>query len=80
LSLGDDQRSGHAEGVKRHLSASEVAQLAELLEDAPVRVGTVDEVLQAAAENRGMTLELREGTATTEHTGRRASVASRLNA
>jgi len=41
--------------VRRHLNASEVA---ELLEDAPVRVGVVDDVLQAAADGRGMTLTL----------------------
>jgi hypothetical protein len=46
--------------VKRHLDASEVAELADLLEDAPSRVGVVQEVLDAAAEGRGMTLELRE--------------------
>lgn len=44
--------------MKRFLSAAEVAELAELLEDAPLRVGVVDEVLQAAAEHRGMTLVL----------------------
>jgi len=44
--------------VRRHLNASEVAELAELLEDAPVRVGVVDDVLQAAADGRGMTLTL----------------------
>jgi hypothetical protein len=45
--------------MKRYLKASEVAELAELLEEAPTRVGLVEEVLQAAAEGRGMTLELR---------------------
>lgn len=44
--------------AKTYLNASEVAELAELLEDAPARVGVVDEVLQAAAEGRGMTLRL----------------------
>lgn len=51
--------------MKRYLGASEVAELAELLEDAPVRAGIVDEVLQAAAERRGMTLNLRDATDTT---------------
>jgi hypothetical protein len=46
--------------VKRYLNAAQVAELAELLEDAPVRVGIVDEVLQAAEEGRGMTLILDE--------------------
>jgi hypothetical protein len=44
--------------VKRYLNASEVAELAELLEEFPIRVGAVEEVLQAAAEKRGMTLAL----------------------
>jgi len=48
----------HTDAVKRYLNASEVAELAELLEDFPVRVGAVEEVLQAAAEKRGMTLVL----------------------
>jgi hypothetical protein len=46
--------------VKRYLNASEVAELAELLEEAPVRAALVDEVLQAAEEGRGMTLRLKE--------------------
>jgi len=46
--------------VKRYLDASEVAELAELLEDFPIRVGVVEDVLQAAAEKRGMTLTLRD--------------------
>jgi hypothetical protein len=46
------------EGVRQHLSAAQVAELAELFEDAPRRVGIVDKVLQAAAEGRGMTLVL----------------------
>jgi len=47
--------------VKRHhLSAAKVEELAELLEEAPQRVGVVDDVLQAAAEGRGMTLRLNE--------------------
>jgi hypothetical protein len=45
--------------VERYLNASEVAELAELLEEFPIRVGAVEEVLQAAAEKRGMTLVLR---------------------
>jgi hypothetical protein len=44
--------------MKQHLSAAQVAELAELLSDAPRRVGVVDDVLQAAAEGRGMTLLL----------------------
>ncbi|HET6873725.1 MAG TPA: hypothetical protein VFH70_03040 [Acidimicrobiales bacterium] len=43
---------------RRYLTAAEVVELAELLEEAPVRSGLVDEVLQAAAEGRGMTLRL----------------------
>jgi len=50
--------------MKRYLSASQVAELAELLEDAPVRVGPVDDVLQAAAEGRGMTLVLADARGT----------------
>jgi len=46
------------EGMRQRLSAAQVAELAELLEDAPQRVGVVDELLQAAAEGRGMTLVL----------------------
>jgi hypothetical protein len=42
----------------KYLSVAEVAELAELLEDAPNRVGVIDEVLQVAAEGRGMTLRL----------------------
>ena len=45
--------------MKRFLTPSEVAELAELLEEEPVRTGVVDEVLQAAEEGRGMTLLLR---------------------
>ena len=48
---------------RRYLTADEVAELAELLEDEPRRVGLVDEVLQAAAEGRGMTLRLGRGDA-----------------
>ena len=44
--------------MRKYLTAAEVAELAELLEDAPNRIGVVDEVLQAAAEGRGMTLQL----------------------
>jgi hypothetical protein len=44
--------------MRKYLSAAQVAELAELLEDAPTRVGVVDVVLQAAAEGRGMTLRL----------------------
>lgn len=48
----------HTRGVKRYLNASQVEELAELLEEAPVRVGIVEEVLQAAEERRGMILRL----------------------
>jgi hypothetical protein len=44
--------------MRQRLSAAQVAELAELLADAPRRAGLVDEVLQAAAEGRGMTLQL----------------------
>ena len=40
-----------------------MAELAELLGDAPRRTGLVDEVLQAAAEGRGMTLLLADAPA-----------------
>ncbi|HEX6394231.1 MAG TPA: hypothetical protein VFZ97_12375 [Acidimicrobiales bacterium] len=46
--------------MKRRLNASQVAELAELLEEAPVRAGVVDQVLQAAEERRGMTPRLDE--------------------
>jgi hypothetical protein len=46
--------------MREHLSAEQVAELAELLEDAPTRVGVVDDVLQAAVEGRGMTLRLKK--------------------
>jgi hypothetical protein len=55
--------------VKRHLKASEVAELAELLEEAPIRVGIVDQVLQAAEERRGMTLRLDEAPREPERSG-----------
>jgi hypothetical protein len=51
-------RQMHTCRMRKHLNAAQVAELAELLEDAPNRVGVVDEVLQAAAEGRGMTLRL----------------------
>jgi hypothetical protein len=44
--------------VRQRLNADQVAELAELLADTPRRAGLVDEVLQAAAEGRGMTLLL----------------------
>ena len=44
--------------MRQRLSAAQVAELAELLEDAPIRAGVIDAVLQAAAEGRGMTLVL----------------------
>jgi hypothetical protein len=50
----------HTCRMRTYLSAAQVAELAVLLEDAPNRVGVVDEVLQAAAEGRGMTLRLSE--------------------
>jgi hypothetical protein len=46
--------------VKQYLDALEVAELAELLEDLPVRTDLVDRVLQTAKEGRGMTLILRD--------------------
>jgi hypothetical protein len=46
--------------MRKYLSAAQVAELAELLEDAPNRVGVVDEVLQATAEARGITHRLCE--------------------
>jgi hypothetical protein len=42
----------------QRLSAAQVAELAELLEEASVRVGVVDEILQAAAEVGPVTLVL----------------------
>jgi hypothetical protein len=45
-------------GMRQRLSATQVAELAELLEDGPWRIGPVDEVLEAATEGRGMTLVL----------------------
>jgi len=44
--------------VRQYLSAAQVAELAELLEEAPARVGVIDAVLEAAADRRGMTLVL----------------------
>ena len=44
--------------MRQYLSAAQVAELAELLEEAPVRVGVIDDVLAAAAGRRGMTLVL----------------------
>jgi hypothetical protein len=44
--------------MRRFLNAAQVAELAELLDDAANRVGVIDQVLQAAAEGRGMTLVL----------------------
>ena len=46
--------------MRQRLRADQVAELAELLHDAPRRTGVIDEVLQAAAEARGMTLSLVE--------------------
>jgi hypothetical protein len=46
--------------MRQRLSAAQVAELAELLDDGPTRAGVVDEVLQAAAEGRGMTLLLED--------------------
>ena len=47
--------------TRRFLTAAEVAELADLLADAPRRIGMVDEVLEAAAAGRGMTLVLQPG-------------------
>jgi hypothetical protein len=44
--------------MRQRLNAAQVAELAELLAEVPRRSGLVDEVLQAAAEGRGMTLLL----------------------
>jgi hypothetical protein len=44
--------------MRQHLNAEQADELAELLADAPRRSGLVDEVLQAAAEGRSMTLLL----------------------
>ena len=44
--------------MRQRLSAAQVTELAELLEEAPRRTGVIDDVLQAAAEGRGMTLVL----------------------
>jgi hypothetical protein len=51
--------------VRQRLSAVQVVELAELLEDAPRRGGVIDQVLQAAAEGRqrGMTLVLADSAA-----------------
>jgi hypothetical protein len=49
-------RRMHTSRMRTYLRAAQVAELAELLEDAPNRVGLVDEVLETAAEGRGMTL------------------------
>jgi hypothetical protein len=43
---------------KRHLTAAQVAELAELFEDAPRRIGMIDPSVQAAAAGRGMSLLL----------------------
>lgn len=43
---------------RRYLTPEEVAELAELLDDWPARVGLVEEVLDAAEAHRGMTLLL----------------------
>jgi hypothetical protein len=44
--------------MRQRLNAAQVTELAELLADTPRRTNLVDEVLQAAAEGRGMTLLL----------------------
>jgi hypothetical protein len=44
--------------MRQSLNAAQVAELAELLADTPRRTRLIDEVLQAAAEGRGMTLVL----------------------
>lgn len=58
---GGGRPDRHTWDMKRYLTDSEVAELAELLEDWPIRVGLVDEVLEAARERRGMTLVLKPG-------------------
>jgi hypothetical protein len=44
--------------MRQRLNAAQVAELAELLEDAPRRTGVIDEIMQAATDGRGMTLSL----------------------
>jgi hypothetical protein len=51
--INDAVRVIHTCRMGKYLCAAQVAELAELLEDAPNRVGVVDEVLQSAAEGRG---------------------------
>jgi hypothetical protein len=46
--------------VKRYLTASEVAELADLLESLTFRTELVDRVLDAAQQHRGMTLILND--------------------
>ncbi len=45
--------------VNRCLTAAEVAELADLVEDLTFRTELVDRVLDAAKEQRGMTLVLK---------------------
>ena len=61
--------------MRQRLSAAQVAELAELLEDGPWRIGPVEEVLEAATEGRGMTLVLTDlpGHASRSRPGRPAS-------
>ena len=54
--IGRDTRD-----VKQYLTPSQVVELAELLEEEPVRTALIDEVLEAAAAGRGMTLRLEDG-------------------
>jgi hypothetical protein len=62
--------------MRQRLSAAQVAELAELLDDAPQRMGVVDDVLQAAAEGRGMTLVLADpGRRSSRRTGGTARAA-----
>jgi hypothetical protein len=46
--------------VKRYLTAAEVVELADLLENLTLRTELVDRVLDAAKQHRGMTLILTE--------------------
>ena len=75
---------GDTAHVKLYLNALEVAELAELLEDAPVRAGVVDQVLQAAAERRGMALVLADcgagaGPGKSARHGRRSASTGRVS-
>jgi hypothetical protein len=60
--------------MRQRLSAAQVAELAELLDEALRRAGVVDEVLQAAPEGRGMTLLLADPGCPAGQTFEQASV------